>query len=112
MRVGGMRVGGMGVMRVMRVMPMEEQSPMLSWDVLVSSPLNGCWGCILADAWVAEDSALGRGEQRCKVEERGELGGRSYPGGRQLNLDFVGAASGQHDPAMVCTATREPRSNR
>ena len=52
-----MRVRGMGVMRVMRVMgvmPMEEEkSPVLSWDVLVSSPLNGCRGGILADGWVA-----------------------------------------------------------
>ena len=53
MRVGGMRVGGMGVMRVMGVMPMQEKSPVLSWDVLVSSPLNGCRGGILADGWVA-----------------------------------------------------------
>ena len=64
MRVGGMRVRGMRVMRVMRVMPMKKQHPMLSWDVLVGSPLNGFRGCILADAWVAEDSALGRGDQR------------------------------------------------
>jgi hypothetical protein len=46
-RVGGMRV------RVMRV-PKEESSPVLFWDVLfwdvlVSSPLNGCQGGILAD---------------------------------------------------------------
>ena len=53
MRVGGMRVGVMGVMRVMGVMPMKEQSPMLSWDVLVSSPLNECRGGILAEGWVA-----------------------------------------------------------
>ena len=53
MRVGGMRVGGMGVMRVMGVMPMQEKSPVLSWDVLVSSPLNECRGGILADGWVA-----------------------------------------------------------
>jgi hypothetical protein len=48
----------MGVMRVMRVMPMgimrmEEKYPALSWDVLVSSPLNECRGGILADGWVA-----------------------------------------------------------
>jgi len=43
----------MGVMRVMRVMPMEKEFPVLSWDVLVSSQLNGCRGGILADAWVA-----------------------------------------------------------
>ena len=38
MRVGGMRVRGMrvGGMR----MTNEESSPVLSWDVLVSSPLN------------------------------------------------------------------------
>ena len=55
MRMGGMRVGRMGVMRVMRVMPMEEQcSPVLSWDVLVNSPLNGCRGYVLADGWVAD----------------------------------------------------------
>ena len=51
-----MRVRGMGVMRVMRVMgvmPMEEKSPVLLWDVLVSSPLNECRGGILADGWVA-----------------------------------------------------------
>ncbi len=49
MRVRGMGVGRMGVMRVMGVMPMEEKSPVLSWDVLVSSPLNECRGGILAD---------------------------------------------------------------
>ena len=48
----------------MRVMPMEEQCSALSWDVLVGSPLNGFQGSILADAWVADDSALGRGDQR------------------------------------------------
>ena len=64
MRMGGMRMGGMGVMGVMRVMTMEKQPPMLSWEVLVGSPLNGFRGCILADAWVADDSALGRGDQR------------------------------------------------
>ena len=51
-----MRVRGMGVMRVMGVMgvmPMQEKSPVLSWDVLVSSPLNECRGGILADGWVA-----------------------------------------------------------
>ena len=58
MRVGSMRVGRMGVMRVMGVMPMgimrmEEKYPALSWDVLVSSPLNECRGGILADGWVA-----------------------------------------------------------
>jgi hypothetical protein len=38
-------MGVMGVMRVMGVMPMEEQcSPVLSWDVLVNSLLNGCRG--------------------------------------------------------------------
>ena len=57
MRVGGMRVGRMGVMRVMRVMrvmPMEKEFPVLSWDVLVSSLLNGCRGYVLADGWVAD----------------------------------------------------------
>ena len=54
MRVGGMRVGRMGVMRVMGVMPMEKEFPGLSWDVLVSSPLNGCRGYVLADGWVAD----------------------------------------------------------
>ena len=55
MSVGGMRVGRMRVMGVMRVMPMEEQcSPVLSWDVLVNSPLNGCRGYVLADGWVAD----------------------------------------------------------
>ena len=54
MRVGGMRVGRMGVMRVMRVMPMEKEFPVLSWDVLVSSQLNGCRCYVLADAWVAD----------------------------------------------------------
>jgi hypothetical protein len=54
MRVGGMRVGRMGVMRVMGVMQMDKEAPVLSWDVLVSSPLNGCRGGILADAWVAD----------------------------------------------------------
>ena len=50
MRVGGMRVGGMRV----RVMEVDEQcSPVLSWDVLVSSPLNRCRVGILADGWVA-----------------------------------------------------------
>jgi hypothetical protein len=50
-------MGVMGVMRVMGVMPMEanEQcSPVLSWDVLVNSPLNGCRGYVLADGWVAD----------------------------------------------------------
>ena len=54
MRVGGMRVGRMRVMRVMGVMPMEKESAVLSWDVLVSSPLNGCRGYVLADGWVAD----------------------------------------------------------
>ena len=55
MSVGGMRMGGMRVMGVMGVMPMEEQySPVLSWDVLVNSPLNGCRGYVLADGWVAD----------------------------------------------------------
>ena len=53
MHMGGMRVWGMGVMRVMGVMPMQEKSPVLSWDVLVSSPLNGCRVGILADGRVA-----------------------------------------------------------
>jgi len=53
MRVGGMRVGGMRVGR-MGVMQMDKEAPVLSWDVLVSSPLNGCRGGILADAWVAD----------------------------------------------------------
>ena len=44
-------------------MSMNEQSS-ASWDVLVCSPLIGFRVCILADAWVAEDSALGRGDQR------------------------------------------------
>ena len=48
------RMGVMGVMRVMRVMKMDEESPVLSWDVLVSSPLNGCRGYVLADGWVAD----------------------------------------------------------
>ena len=43
--MGGM--GVMGVMRVMGVMPMEEQcSPVLSGDVRVNSPLNGCRGFV------------------------------------------------------------------
>jgi hypothetical protein len=56
MRVGGMRVGGMRVrgMRVRGMPVKEEASPVLSWDVLVSSPLNGCRGYVLADAWVAD----------------------------------------------------------
>jgi hypothetical protein len=53
MHMGGMRVGGMGVMGVMGVMPMQEKSPVLSWDVLVSSPLNECTGGILADGCFA-----------------------------------------------------------
>jgi hypothetical protein len=44
----------MGVMRVMGVMPMEKEFPVLSWDVLVNSPLNGCRGYVLADGWVAD----------------------------------------------------------
>jgi hypothetical protein len=64
MRMGGMRVGCMGVMRVMGVMKMDKEAPVPSWGVLVSSPLNGCRGGILADAWVAYDSALGGGDQR------------------------------------------------
>ena len=56
MRVGGMRVGGMRVrgMGVPRDMDVGEESPALSWEVLVSGPLNGCRGGILADGWVAD----------------------------------------------------------
>ena len=36
----------MGVMGVMRMK--EECSPVLSWDMLESSPLNGCRGYVLA----------------------------------------------------------------
>ena len=49
----------------MRSMYMDEQSSArVTWDVLVSSPLNGCRGCILADGWTALDFALHRGDQR------------------------------------------------
>ena len=54
MRVRGVR---------MWIMKMYEQCSALSWDVVVSSPLNGFRGCILADAWVAQDSALHRGDR-------------------------------------------------
>ena len=42
----------------------EQSSTRVTWDVLVSSPLNGCRGCILADGWTALDFALHRGDQR------------------------------------------------
>ena len=60
-------------------MSMNEQSS-ASWDVLVCSPLIGFRVCILADAWVAEDSALGRGdprnEQQCGEQHLGDAGHR------------------------------------
>ena len=42
----------------------EQCSKRVTWGVLVSSPLNGCRGCILADGWTALDFALHRGDQR------------------------------------------------
>ena len=56
-----MRVRGV---RMWSMLMSKEQCSALSWDVVVSSPLNGFRGCILADAWVAQDSALHRGDQR------------------------------------------------
>ena len=40
----------------------EQFSVRVTWDVLVSSPLHGCRGCILADGWSALGFALHRGE--------------------------------------------------
>ena len=49
----------------MRRVAMEDQlSVRITWDVLVSSLHFGRRGCILADGWAAEDSALHRGDQR------------------------------------------------
>jgi hypothetical protein len=42
----------------------EQSSARVTWDVLVSSPLIGCRGCILADGWTALEFALHRGDQR------------------------------------------------
>jgi hypothetical protein len=53
--MGGMRMGGMR----MGVMRMEEKfSVRITWGALVSSPLHGCRGCILADGLATQEFAL------------------------------------------------------